>query len=345
MLNRETMYKALVDKDTSYEGAFVAAIKTTGIFCRPTCTARKPKKENVEFFETTMEALLKGYRPCRICNPLEKPGETPGYIKRILHELDSDPSVKMKDRDLIQRGIEPSQIRRWFLKNHGITFHSYQRMYRINSAFKKIQNGETVASVAFGSGYESLSGFTDSFKSVFGVAPSNSKDREIITITRIETPLGTMIACATEKGICLLEFTERKMLETEMKTLAKKFNASVLPGANRHFDQLKQELNEYFDGKRKKFTVPLVTFGTIFQRSVWEVLQSIPYGTTRSYKQQAAILNKPGAIRAVAAANGMNRMAIIIPCHRVIGDDGALTGYAGGLWRKQWLLDFERSNL
>ncbi|OFY94115.1 MAG: XRE family transcriptional regulator [Bacteroidetes bacterium RIFOXYC12_FULL_35_7] len=345
MLTNSIMYKALVNKDVSYEGTFIAAIKTTGIFCRPTCTARKPKLENVEFFGTVKEAILKGYRPCKVCNPLEKLGATPEYIKEILNELSSDPSLKFKDWDLTQRGIEPNNIRRWFLKNHGITFHSYQRMFRINSAFKKIQNGEPVTSVAFETGYESLSGFNDSFKSIFGVSPTNSKDKKIINIARLETPLGTMFACAVEQGICLLEFTDRKMLETELKSLTKLLNANIIQGANPHFDVLKQQLEEYFEGKRKEFSVPLFTPGTEFQWSVWKELQNIPYGSTRSYKQQAAALQKPEAVRAVANANGMNRISIIIPCHRVIGNDGSLTGYGGGLWRKQWLLDMEKKNV
>jgi AraC family transcriptional regulator of adaptative response/methylated-DNA-[protein]-cysteine methyltransferase len=344
MLTYQIMYKALVDKDVSYEGTFIAAVKTTGIFCRPTCTARKPKKENVEFYSTTKEAILKGYRPCKVCNPLEKLGETPNYIKNILKELNDNPSLKFKDWDLTQQGVEPSKIRRWFLKNHGITFQAYQRMYRINSAFKKIQNGEPVTSVAFDTGYESLSGFTDSFKSIFGVSPSNSKDKQIINITRLETPLGTMFACAAEQGICLLEFTDRKMLETELKSLAKQLNANIIQGANKHFDLLRRQLDEYFEGKRKEFTIQLFTPGTEFQQSVWKVLQTIPYGSTYSYKQQAIALKKPDAFRAVANANGMNRISIIIPCHRVIGEDGNLIGYGGGLWRKRWLLDLEKQN-
>ncbi len=344
MLTYQIMYKALVDKDVSYEGTFIAAVKTTGIFCRPTCTARKPKKENVEFYSTTKEAILKGYRPCKVCNPLEKLGETPNYIKNILKELNDNPSLKFKDWDLTQQGVEPSKIRRWFLKNHGITFQAYQRMYRINSAFKKIQNGEPVTSVAFDTGYESLSGFTDSFKSIFGVSPSNSKDKQIINITRLETPLGTMFACAAEQGICLLEFTNRKMLETELKSLAKQLNANIIQGANKHFDLLRRQLDEYFEGKRKEFTIQLFTPGTEFQQSVWKVLQTIPYGSTYSYKQQAIALKKPDAFRAVANANGMNRISIIIPCHRVIGEDGNLIGYGGGLWRKKWLLDLEKQN-
>ncbi|MGN8068244.1 bifunctional transcriptional activator/DNA repair enzyme AdaA [Mucilaginibacter sp. 22184] len=344
MLTDEIMYKALVDKDVAYEGTFIAAVKTTGIFCRPTCTARKPKEENVEFFKTTKEAILSGYRPCKVCSPLEKMGETPEDIKEILQELSADPSLKFKDWDLVRRGIEPSKIRRWFLKNHGITFHAYQRMFRINSAFKKIQNGELVTAVAFEAGYESLSGFNDSFKSVFGVSPAKSKNKQVINITRLETPLGTMFACATEQGICLLEFTDRKMLETELKALAKNLNANIIQGENKHFDQLKLELDEYFESRRKDFTVPLFTPGTDFQRSVWDILQKIPYGVTRSCKDQAITLHKPEAVRAVANANGMNRISIIIPCHRIIGENGSLTGYGGGIWRKQWLLNLEKAN-
>jgi AraC family transcriptional regulator of adaptative response/methylated-DNA-[protein]-cysteine methyltransferase len=343
MLTDTEMYQALLNKDVSYEGSFIAAVKTTGIFCRPTCTARKPKKENVEFFNTTKEAILSGYRPCKICSPLEMLGETPDYIRSLLIEITSDPSKKFKDWDLRQKGIEPSKIRRWFLKNHGITFHSYQRMFRINTAFKKIQNGETVSSAAFDSGYESISGFNDTFKNVFGVSPSNSKDKSVIDITRLETPLGTMYAGGVADGICLLEFSDRRMLETELKQLAKYFNATIVQGENPHFTLLRKELKQYFEHKLKDFTVPLNAPGTEFQKAVWKELRNIPYAKTRSYKEQATALGKPEAVRAVANANGMNRISIIIPCHRVIGADGSLTGYGGGLWRKNWLLEHENN--
>jgi AraC family transcriptional regulator of adaptative response/methylated-DNA-[protein]-cysteine methyltransferase len=342
MLTRDKMYRAFLRKDASFEGIFITAVKTTGIFCRTTCTARKAKKENVEFFKTTKEALLHGYRPCKICYPLEKKGETPSYIRSILKTISEDPSVKLKDQNLRARGIEPSRIRRWFLKNHGITFHAYQRLYRINTAFKKIQHGEKISSAAFGSGYDSLSGFNDSFKAIFGVSPANSKTKQMITLTRLETPLGPMIACATDAGICLLEFSERKMLETEFKDLSKRLNATIVQGEHKHFEKLRAELEEYFEHKRKEFTVPLDMPGSPFQQSVWNELLRIPYGSVRSYKQQAIALKKPEAIRAIASANGMNRIAIIIPCHRVIGSNGTMVGYGGGIWRKKWLLDHEQ---
>lgn len=338
------MYQAIIEKDTSFEGVFFTAVKTTGIFCRSSCTARKPKLENVEFLKTSKECILKGYRPCKVCNPLKALNQTPAEYQKIMDELSADPSLKLKDYDLKQKGIEPSQIRRWFLKHHGITFQAYQRMFRINSAFKKIQNGDSVTYTAFDTGFESLSGFGDSFKKIFGVSPKNGKQQNIIDLKRIETPLGTMLACATNQGICLLEFTDRKMLETELKSIAKLLNATIVQGINRHFSTLEIELQEYFDGERKEFSVPLHTIGSDFQNKVWTALQHIPYGQTKSYKEQAIAIGSPESVRAVANANGMNRISILIPCHRVIGSDGQLTGYGGGLWRKKHLLELEEKN-
>jgi AraC family transcriptional regulator, regulatory protein of adaptative response / methylated-DNA-[protein]-cysteine methyltransferase len=343
-LTPEIMYQAIVKKDTSFEGMFFTAVKTTGIFCRPSCTARKPKIENVEFLKTSKECILKGYRPCKVCHPLEKLNQTPREFQQLINELSHNPSLKFKDFDLKQKGIEPSQIRRWFLKNHGITFQAYQRMLRINSAFKKIQNGERITQTAFDTGFESVSGFSETFRNVFGASPKNGKQQTLIDLKRLETPLGTMIACATKEGICLLEFTDRKMLETELKAIAKLLNAVITQGHNTHFDELEKQLNEYFTGNRKSFSVALHTPGTAFQKKVWAALQLIPYGQTKSYSEQAMAIGSPESVRAVAHANGMNRVSILIPCHRVIGSDGQLTGYGGGLWRKKYLLDLESNH-
>jgi AraC family transcriptional regulator of adaptative response/methylated-DNA-[protein]-cysteine methyltransferase len=340
-LTFEEQYQAIVRKDVTYEGVFYTAVKTTGIFCRPTCTARKPKPENVEFFPLAKTAILHGYRPCKRCKPLEEPGATPDYIQALLQELREDPELKLRDTDLRARDIEPSQIRRWFNKEHGMTFQAYQRMMRLNSAYHHITNGHSVTDAAFGNGYESLSGFNERFKQIFQGNPSDQNGKQVIHIDRIVTPLGPMYACATAAGICLLEFTDRRMLETEFKDLRKRLDAVILPGTNAHLQQLRTELSAYFAGTLQQFSVALHTPTTPFRQQVWHELQTIPYGTTRSYKEQAIRIGKPKAVRAVASANGHNRVAIVIPCHRVIGSDGSLTGYAGGLARKQWLLDLE----
>ena len=337
-------YNAIGRKDSSYEGIFLTAVKTTGIFCRPSCRAKKPKPENIVFYDTSQQALQNGFRPCKICNPMEKLGETPDWVKSIIKDLQQNPYIRIKDYDLRQRSVEPSRIRRWFKKHHNITFHTYQRMLRINSAFNSIKKGETITNSAFDSGYESLSGFNESYRSIFGEPPTSENEKSVLNIVRFTTPIGPMFACASSKGVCLLEFTDRRMLETEFKDLCKRLNAVILPGENPHLDQVQSEIQEYFSGKRKEFTASLHTPGTEFQKAVWNILKKIPYGETRSYKQQAITLGNPNAIRAVGSANGHNRISIIIPCHRVLGSDGSLTGYGGGLHRKKWLIDFEKAN-
>jgi len=345
-LDFQEKYDAICRKDSEYIGVFITCVKTTGIFCHPTCTARKPKPENVEFVTTPKEAILNGYRACKICKPLENPNETPEYIQLIIKELEENPALRLKDWNLRERDIDPATIRRWFKKNHNMTFHGYQRMMRLNRAYKNLTEGGSVTDAAFSSGYESLSGFTEQFQNIFDAAPSDSKSKNVIHITRFTTPLGPMFACATDQGVCLCEFTDRRMLETEFKDLKKRLNAVILPsGENPHLIQLEKEMGEYFEGNRKSFEVALHTPTTDFRQQVWDELIQIPYGKTRSYAEQAVQIGNPKAVRAVATANGQNRVAIVIPCHRVLGSDGSLTGYAGGLGRKQRLLDLEKENL
>lgn len=340
----ETMYRALVEKDPAFEGLFFTGVTTTGVFCRPTCTAKKPRRENVVFFSTARDALLAGYRPCQVCRPVQPPGAMPEVVRRLLAEVEADPTLRLRDADLRARGIDPTALRRWFKKNHGLTFQGYVRALRIGAAFGRIKHGHTTTAAAFDHGWDSLSGFGEAFRKVMGTAPTNAPDR-VITMTRIETPLGPMLAGATEEGICLLEFVDRRMIETQLRRLQTIFAGNIVPGKSDHFDRLADELHRYFAGGLRRFESPLDMRGTEFQRKVWSGLLSIPYGQTRSYAEQARLIGAPNAVRAVARANGDNRIAILIPCHRVVGADGSLTGYGGGLWRKQWLLDLERHNL
>jgi AraC family transcriptional regulator of adaptative response/methylated-DNA-[protein]-cysteine methyltransferase len=339
--DNETMYQALLNKDSQFEGVFFVGVKTTGIFCRPTCHARKPKRENVEFFNNVRQALAHGYRPCKLCRPVKLAGTPPEWLQPLLDEIEAAPLNRIKDSDLRQRGLKPEKVRRWFKANHGMTFQAYLRSIRINHAFGRIQYGETVTDNAFNAGYQSLSGFSDSFKKVTGISPNKSANHQIINITRILTPLGPMLAGAARDGICLLEFSDRRMLETQFSRLRKWFDAELVPGNSPYFESLSQQLEAYFKGELKDFDLPIAAPGTDFQKEVWKALLKIPYGETRSYKQIAALIQRPTAVRAVARANGDNRLAILIPCHRVIGDNGKLTGYGGGLWRKQYLLELE----
>ncbi|MCW3162772.1 methylated-DNA--[protein]-cysteine S-methyltransferase [Chryseobacterium oryctis] len=168
---------------------------------------------------------------------------------------------------------------------------------------------------------------------------------EIIYRKTIATPLGEMFACSVDEGICLLEFTDRKNIVKQLQSLSTTLNAEIVEGNHPHFKQLEIELAEYFEGKRNTFQTPLFITGTDFQKKVWQLLREIPLGETRTYKQQSEILGNPKAIRAVGTANGINKIAILIPCHRVIGSNGELIGYAGGIWRKQKLLELEKAIL
>ncbi|WP_370090108.1 bifunctional transcriptional activator/DNA repair enzyme AdaA [Ekhidna sp.] len=338
----DEMYQALLDKNSQYEGVFVVGVKTTGIFCRPTCSARKPKAENVEFFSHTKEALTNGYRACKVCRPMKEYQSAPEWLVPLLKEVEAEPERKWKDYELTQMGFSPSRIRRYFNKTHGITFQAYLRMSRINGAFLKIKEGQTVTQSAFEQGYDSLSGFSETFKNLTGFSPG--KQGQIVTINRIHTPLGPMMIGVTDEGLCLLEFTDRKMLETQLDVLKKRMKSELVTGKHPIIDQTEKQLEEYFEGKRKEFSIPLVVPGTEFQQRVWDALNKIPYGVTRSYKQQADVVGDVKAVRAVARANGENRISIIIPCHRIIGSDGSIVGYGGGVHRKQWLLKHEFEN-
>lgn len=339
------MYLALTKRDSSFDGVFFAAIRTTGIFCRPGCSARTPRPENVEYYPSVKDALVAGYRPCLKCNPMEPKGTAPPWIEKLLRQVDAEPARRWKDTDLRAVDLDPARVRRWFLRNHGLTFQAYQRARRLGMAFGQMIQGEKWEGAAYTHGFESTSGFHDAFTRAFEAAPTKSlnvADIAPIVITRILTPLGPMIAGANAEGICLLEFADRRMLETQLQRVRKWFRTTTVPGTNEHINALTVELDNYFTGELKDFTVPLSLPGTEFQVAAWNQLRKIPYAATISYEAQARAMGRPGAQRAVGKANGDNRIAIVIPCHRVVKQNGDLCGYGGGLWRKKFLLDLER---
>jgi len=264
-------------------------------------------------------------------------------VSQLLADVERDPASRITDAGLKKRGIDPATVRRYFQTQYGMTFQAYARARRLAGALSRIREGAALDTVVFDSGYESHSGFRDAFTRTFGETPGSELNGECVLLSWIRSPLGPLVAGATAEGVCLLEFTDRRMLETQFVTVRRLFSGSIVPGSNRHLDVLERELDGYFSGALKKFTVPLVYPGSPFQRRVWEQLLAIPYGETRSYEQLATAIGKPEAVRAVGHANGLNRISILIPCHRVINKNGHLGGYGGGLRRKQYLLDLERT--
>lgn len=338
----DTMYQALLERDSTFEGIFFVGVRTTGIFCRPTCSAKKPAPQNVEFFPSPNEALLGGYRPCLRCQPMDPVRQPPKLIERLRAEVEKAPDGRLTDKELVALAIDPSTARRQFKRHYGMTFQAYHRARRMGLALREVRNGERVEDVRHGSGFESESGFRDAFAKIFGQTPTAAKRQGGLFAERIETPLGSMLAIADDAGLRLLEFVDRRALERELSILRARLKTNVVPGEHRHLNAVRKQLADYFSGKNLEFTVPLAPVGSPFQLRDWQLLQTIPLGETRSYSWMAEQLGDKEMRRAVGRANGENMLCIIIPCHRVIRADGTLCGYGGGLWRKKWLLEHER---
>jgi AraC family transcriptional regulator of adaptative response/methylated-DNA-[protein]-cysteine methyltransferase len=337
-----TMYRAFERKDPSYEGVFWLGVRTTGIFCRPTCRARTPKRENVEFFGAPSEALHAGYRPCMKCRPLDRGRKPPPLVAQLLVAVEREPGRRYRDAELLDMGIDPSTARRQFKRYCGMTFQAYHRARRMGLALLDIRKGKTVLDSQLDQGFESGSGFREAFARLVGAAPSRAGDVGVLHAKWIETPLGAMLALADDRGLHLLDFVDRRGLERALASLQRRLKARALPGAHRYLDQIERELGEYFAGARRAFETPVAIMGSEFQSRVWNALLAIPPGQTCSYAELARRIGTPQAVRAVGRANGENRLSIVVPCHRVIGADGALTGYGGGLARKQALLNLEQ---
>ena len=278
----DEMLAAFIDRDRSYDGAFVAAVRTTGIFCRSSCPARRPHPHHVEFFETPGKALAAGYRPCLRCRPVETNGAAPAWL------------------------------------------------------------GPLLADAAFDYGYGSLSGFNDAIRNLIGASPGAAGDAMLLAVAPVETPLGVMLLGAAEGKLCLAEYSDQGRLEAQLRRVRQRLDATLVPGREAPIADAEAQLVEYFAGLRRRFDLPLLPAGTDLQRQVWETLLQIPYGETWTYGQVAAAIDRPRAARPVGQAVGANPISIIVPCHRVIGGSGSLTGYGGGLWRKQRLLALER---
>lgn len=341
MTDDHDYYQALLRKDTQYEGVFFVGVKTTGIFCNPSCPARKPKFENCIFYKTREEALLAGFRPCKRCRPLDNPHCSSTLVDTLVELVEDDLTRRWRADDLRHLGYDPRTVSRHFEKRLGMTFIQYARARRLGLAFTHIRQGSSVIDTQLDAGYESSSGFFDAFSKIMQAPPSRASDRYLKS-SWIDTPLGPMIAIGDDDSLFLLEFVDRRGLEREIERVRIKTRAPIIPGTTPPLTSIKEELAAYFAGSLTTFTTPLALVGSPFQKKVWHALCQIPYGTTTTYGELAKAIDHPTACRAVGRANGANQLALVIPCHRVIGKDGLLTGYGGGLPRKEWLLGHEK---
>ena len=273
---------------------------------------------------------------------MEANGEVPDWLRPVLRAIDANPMKRWTSQDLRDAGVEPARARRWFQTHHGMTFLAYLRSRRMGQAFSRLKNGSGVTEAALETGFDSLSGFCDAFRRSTGRSPTRSGTLHPLKVAQFPSPLGPLVALADDEAVYLLEFWDRRMLETQFSVLEKRMGVVFFPGTNDAIRQLESEVVLYFEGNLTPFRTPVRYPGSAHQQQVWQALMAIPYGQTVSYGQLAAGIGRPTSTRPVARAVGENRLAIVIPCHRVVGHDGQLTGYGGGLWRKRHLLNLEQ---
>jgi AraC family transcriptional regulator, regulatory protein of adaptative response / methylated-DNA-[protein]-cysteine methyltransferase len=343
MMNNEIYWQAILQKDSRFEGLFFTCVKTTKIYCKPTCTARLPKRENVEFSRTWQEAETKGFRACLRCQPRLEIVVNP-QIESILRacellELEENISLETLAEEL---KISPSHLQRTFKEIIGVSPKKYAENLRLTKFKSEIRNGNDVVTAMYESGYGSSSRLYENISDKLGMTPKTyqkgGKGMKIeYTITNCE--LGKMLVARTEKGVCAVTFGDDESFLTE-RLFDEYPNAEI--GKNEtNLKEYVEAILQNLAGNNKRIVFPIDVQATAFQMQVWDALRKIPYGETLSYKQVAESLGNPKAVRAVARACATNRVAVVIPCHRVVGSDGSLSGYRWGIERKQRLIEGE----
>ena len=337
MIDRDSAFAAFDARDRSQDGRFVGAVKTTGIYCKPSCPARRPLRKNVEFFATAAEARGAGYRACKRCLPDDVGRDAEGVAKALALIAISEERLPL-DTIAAAAGYAPHHFHRIFKRATGVTPAAFVRAERAKRAEAALSANVRVTDAIYDAGYSAPSRFYADSKTRLGMTPSawkNGGEGVLIRWAIAETRLGQMLLAATDKGICRLSFDED---ETELR---RRFpRADIQPG-DAAFDALLKGAVAAVNHPAQMPNLPLDVQGTAFQQAVWDELRRIPPGQTRTYAQIAAAIGKPKAVRAAGTANGQNRVAVLIPCHRVIRTDGTLGGYAYGLDRKEELLTQE----
>ena len=338
-VNVEEAWAAFERRDRSWDGRVIGAVKTTGIYCKPSCPARRPKRQHVEFFADASSALAAGYRACLRCRPDDIGRDREAVAKAVRFIELSEEAPNLTDL-AAEVGYAPHHFQRIFTRDVGVSPAAYARALRANRAKDALGENGSVTDAIYEAGYSGPSRFYADAKERMGMTPSAWRDGgrgETIRYVVKDSPLGPLLVAATSKGICRLTFDE------DESVLKRRFpNATVLPDDGTISDWAEGALTA-IEHPAQTPELPIDVRGTAFQEAVWKELRRIPLGETRSYADIAAAVGQPQAVRAVGTANGSNPVAVLVPCHRVIRSDGTLGGYAGGLDRKRQLLQAERA--
>ena len=338
-INDSDAWAAFERRDRSWDGRVIGAVKTTGIYCKPSCPARRPRRENVEFFVDAEAARAAGYRPCLRCKP-DEVGRDRGAVARAIRLIEEAEEAPSLARLAAAVGYAPHHFQRLFTRDVGVSPAQYARALRAKRAQTELKEDKSVTEAIYDSGYSAPSRFYADAKERLGMTPSAWRDGgrgETIRWTVVSSALGPMLVAATTKGICRLTF------EDDERSLRRIFPNATLVEDDGSMGELVAGALVAVERPATAPELPIDVAGTAFQEAVWRELRKIPPGETRSYAQIAAAVGKPGAVRATGSANGANHVAVLIPCHRVVRSDGSLGGYAGGIDRKRKLLDAEQA--
>lgn len=343
--NESMLWQAVQNRDPNYNGRLFYGVRSTGIYCRPTCPSRRPRRDGVAYFNTCDEAEAAGFRACRRCNPR---GAAPAaeLVSKACRLLEaSDEPLKLNE--LAERlHVSPYHLHRTFKAVTGLTPRQYAAGLRVEALKSELRGGATVTDATYEAGFNASSRMYEAARRILGMKPSTyrngGKDMEIqYTIT--ETPLGRMLVAATGRGVCAVTFGDD---DAELdRALRDEYPAAAVTHCPIPAGEMAawiDTLQKHLLGKRPNLDLPLDVQATAFRLRVWEALRQVPYGQTRTYTQLAEAVGQPNAVRAVASACAANPTALLTPCHRIVRSDGSLGGYRWGLHRKQTLLDKEK---
>ncbi|MFL5800230.1 MAG: bifunctional DNA-binding transcriptional regulator/O6-methylguanine-DNA methyltransferase Ada [Roseiflexaceae bacterium] len=353
-MNEESYWQAVQTRDAGADGLFIYAVRSTGIYCRPTCPSRRPRRDQVVFFGLPEAAEQAGFRPCRRCRPREASAHEP-QVELIQHacqyideRADSAPTLEEIGQAV---GLSPYHLQRTFKRIMGITPRQYAEACRMGRLKERLKEGDDVTTALYEAGYGSSSRLYEQAPGRLGMTPATYRRGGLgarISYTIADSPLGRLLVAATERGICFVslgdddttldaalrgEYPAAEIARAEVDS-----SADAGPGLHAWVGAILGHLR----GQQPHLDLPVDVRATAFQLRVWETLRAIPYGSTRSYGAVAESLGQPGAARAVARACATNPVAIVVPCHRVVGEDGGLRGYRWGAERKRALLDREQ---
>jgi AraC family transcriptional regulator of adaptative response/methylated-DNA-[protein]-cysteine methyltransferase len=342
--NANQKWSMVLARDTNADGRFVYAVKSTGVFCRPTCPSRRPRRENVEFFNSPAQAQQAGYRACRRCTPLERNPQSQkveAACRYIDENLDVTLSLTAISRHV---AISPFHFQRMFKRMLGISPREYQQARRAGKFRQALLRDGSVTEAIYEAGFSSSSRAYESVPAQLGMTPSEFKrggNGVAIRCTVISTELGKLLVATTPRGVCAVRFGESAA--ALLRELKRDFSAAEIHRDDEGLESVATQIKQLLSGPATSVNIPLDLRGTAFQQMVWKELRRIPQGQTRSYTDVAKAIGKPKAVRAVANACGSNPVAIVVPCHRVVQKNGSLAGYRWGIKRKAALLEKEAS--